>query len=308
MIQTVMSWVSGTLDGETGPAFVQPARRAATSPATARTLTLARPLVLFTSVILPRMYPLGAETAGCDLNRQPGFTFKIISAQSGCQQHFPCNSRGPLGQKRKTPSDRCFHWSDGVSRGWQMRDSNPRRRCQLIYSQPPLAARVICRTSKEDHSRLPCSERCFQSVPLPATAGKTTLQNFCRRIESSPAKPLKKPRKIRLLRGCGPASFASNWSACSSVIWFSCTARCRSAWTPSSRDEASGAGLRMIEAATAAAATDGGGGGDRSGGGGSGAGDVADGLVVHVRSFRALFQLLQLCRRQASFPPCVRYE
>ena len=28
---------------------------------------------------------------------------------------------------------------------WQMRDSNPRRHSQLIYSQPPLAARVICR-------------------------------------------------------------------------------------------------------------------------------------------------------------------
>jgi hypothetical protein len=55
-----------------------------------------------------------------------------------------------------------------------MRDSNPRRRCQLIYSQPPLAARVICRTSK----KLP-------GLLLPVTAGKTTLQNFCRRIESS---------------------------------------------------------------------------------------------------------------------------
>ena len=43
----------------------------------------------------------------------------------------------------------------GIFLGWQMRDSNPRRRCQLIYSQPPLAARVICRTSKEDHFRRP---------------------------------------------------------------------------------------------------------------------------------------------------------
>ena len=25
---------------------------------------------------------------------------------------------------------------------WRARDSNPRRQCQLIYSQPPLAARV----------------------------------------------------------------------------------------------------------------------------------------------------------------------
>src|SRR5690242_5970914 len=62
---------------------------------------------------------------------------------------------------------------------WQMRDSNPRRRCQLIYSQPPLAARVICRTSKEvtpDH----------RFVSDPVSASKTTLQNFCRRIESRP--------------------------------------------------------------------------------------------------------------------------
>ena len=41
----------------------------------------------------------------------------------------------------------------GIFNPWQMRDSNPRRQCQLIYSQPPLAARVICRTSKEDHFR-----------------------------------------------------------------------------------------------------------------------------------------------------------
>ena len=80
----------------------------------------------------------------------------------------------------------------GLRFGWQMRDSNPRRRCQLIYSQPPLAARVICRTSKEDHSRSPCQMGCFQSVLLPVTAGKTTLQNFRRRIESAPGRA-KKP-------------------------------------------------------------------------------------------------------------------
>src|SRR6185312_16896379 len=36
---------------------------------------------------------------------------------------------------------------------WQMRDSNPRRQCQLIYSQPPLAARVICRTPSSVEDR-----------------------------------------------------------------------------------------------------------------------------------------------------------
>ena len=53
-----------------------------------------------------------------------------------------------------------------------------------------------------------------------------------------------------------PASLDSNRAACSSVIWFSWTARARSAWTPSSLDEASAAGLKMIEAASVAAATD----------------------------------------------------
>ena len=56
-----------------------------------------------------------------------------------------------------------------------MRDSNPRRRCQLIYSQPPLAARVICRTSKEDHSRLPCSERLF---PVRSASSNRGQDNF----------------------------------------------------------------------------------------------------------------------------------
>jgi hypothetical protein len=71
-----------------------------------------------------------------------------------------------------------------VSGGWQMRDSNPRRRCQLIYSQPPLAARVICRTSQEVTLGCSLQNVRFRAVPLPVTAGKTTLQNLCRRIES----------------------------------------------------------------------------------------------------------------------------
>ena len=50
--------------------------------------------------------------------------------------------------------------------GWQMRDSNPRRRCQLIYSQPPLAARVICRTSKEVPADAVSGRVRFRSVPL----------------------------------------------------------------------------------------------------------------------------------------------
>lgn len=59
----------------------------------------------------------------------------------------------------------------GILLGWQMRDSNPRRRCQLIYSQPPLAARVICRTSKEDHFRRPF-------LLDPVTEGRDNLTEF----------------------------------------------------------------------------------------------------------------------------------
>jgi hypothetical protein len=63
---------------------------------------------------------------------------------------IPRRQKSPRAQK-KSPEPVV----PGIFLGWQMRDSNPRRRCQLIYSQPPLAARVICRTSKEDHFRRP---------------------------------------------------------------------------------------------------------------------------------------------------------
>lgn len=71
--------------------------------------------------------------------------------------------------------------------GWQMRDSNPRRRCQLIYSQPPLAARVICRTSKEDHPRLQCSERPFPGRSASSNRGQ---DNFTELLPKNRIEPL----------------------------------------------------------------------------------------------------------------------
>ena len=41
---------------------------------------------------------------------------------------------------------------------WRVRDSNPRRRCQLIYSQPPLATRVT-RRGCLPNERTPRGER-----------------------------------------------------------------------------------------------------------------------------------------------------
>src|SRR5919112_2600848 len=95
---------------------------------------------------------------------------------------------GPAGNNAGIRKNLRNHQVPEAFLGWQMRDSNPRRRCQLIYSQPPLAARVICRTSRE--ATLGCSlwNVRFRAVPLPVTAGKTTLQNFRRRIESSPGR------------------------------------------------------------------------------------------------------------------------
>ena len=52
-------------------------------------------------------------------------------------------SRDDLRTNRASPS------VPGITRmrssAWQVRDSNPRRHSQLIYSQPPLATRVTCR-------------------------------------------------------------------------------------------------------------------------------------------------------------------
>jgi hypothetical protein len=134
----------------------------------------------------------------------------------------------------------------GIFLGWQMRDSNPRRRCQLIYSQPPLAARVICRTSKEDHFRRPF-------LLDPVTEGRDNLTEvFAKNLIGSRRPGIRRISGFPRIR---PASLASNFSACSVVIWLSCTARSKSACTPSIREAASGTGLKTIEAATAAAAT-----------------------------------------------------
>ena len=88
-------------------------------------------------------------------------------------QVLSCNPRtrwvrGTAGKEKASGTD----WFRRLFQGWQMRDSNPRRRCQLIYSQPPLAARVICRTSKEDHSRFPVPERLFPVRSASSTRGQ----------------------------------------------------------------------------------------------------------------------------------------
>ena len=70
---------------------------------------------------------------------------------------------------RRDPNGSKFPGNPGL---WQMRDSNPRRRCQLIYSQPPLAARVICRTSKEDHPRLQSANRPFPGRSASSNRGQ----------------------------------------------------------------------------------------------------------------------------------------
>ena len=80
--------------------------------------------------------------------------------------------RGWAAEPRAKKKASGTYWFRRLFQGWQMRDSNPRRRCQLIYSQPPLAARVICRTSKEDHSRFPVPERLFPVRSASSTRGQ----------------------------------------------------------------------------------------------------------------------------------------
>lgn len=156
-------------------------------------------------------------------------------------------------------------WFRRLFLGWQMRDSNPRRRCQLIYSQPPLAARVICRTSKEDHPRLQCSERPFPGRSASSNRGQDNFTELLPKNRIGADTPRSAPEKPRndgknsvnqASPRMRPASRASNLTACSSVIWFSSTARSRSWLTPSIRADASATGLKMMDAATAAAATD----------------------------------------------------
>ena len=51
----------------------------------------------------------------------------------------------PTSRRARTRHDPGPQWSGVVVTTWRVRDSNPRRRCQLIYSQPPLATRVTRR-------------------------------------------------------------------------------------------------------------------------------------------------------------------
>lgn len=108
---------------------------------------------------------LGPGAGGVSVSKRPR------TASAG--QVLSCNprtrwARVPAGKEKAPGTD----WFRRLFQGWQMRDSNPRRRCQLIYSQPPLAARVICRTSKEDHSRFPVPERLFPVRSASSTRGQ----------------------------------------------------------------------------------------------------------------------------------------
>ena len=110
-------------------------------------------------------------------------------------------ARGTAGKEKASGTD----WFRRLFQGWQMRDSNPRRRCQLIYSQPPLAARVICRTSKEDHSRFPVPERPVSSPfrfqhPRARQLYRTSAEESNRRF-SGPKKG-QNAGKFRPLREC----------------------------------------------------------------------------------------------------------
>ena len=138
-----------------------------------------------------------------DFARRQGFceaqeNWRVGRAQSPQDQEF--RSRRPRPRARKNPRN---HVVPGIFIWWQMRDSNPRRQCQLIYSQPPLAARVICRTSKEDHS-----QQQFRFRPRNREQDNLTELLPKNRIEllkpgnpRLPARP--KPAGIRLRRGSG---------------------------------------------------------------------------------------------------------
>lgn len=93
----------------------------------------------------PAVRRLRPEAGPAGRHRRGGFPVKLPafgrSADSASLPHRKLLRISRPLRQRQRPG---IAMIPGLSR-WQMRDSNPRRRCQLIYSQPPLAARVICR-------------------------------------------------------------------------------------------------------------------------------------------------------------------
>src|SRR5699024_9514826 len=69
------------------------------------------------------------------------FVHRLAPKQSRCDHFRP--SDGPRPCER--PRDR-ETITGSFRSAWQMKDSNLRRQCRLIYSQLPLAARAICRS------------------------------------------------------------------------------------------------------------------------------------------------------------------
>src|SRR5690606_41255463 len=66
----------------------------------------------------------------CDPRRGADRGPKVLSPGAGVVARAKRSGPAPEGRGRGT---------------WRVRDSNPRRLCQLIYSQPPLATRVTRR-------------------------------------------------------------------------------------------------------------------------------------------------------------------
>src|SRR5699024_2433897 len=71
------------------------------------------------------------------------FVHRLAPKQSRCDHFRP--SDGPRPCER--PRDR-ETITGSFRSAWQMKDSNLRRQCRLIYSQLPLAARAICRSQR----------------------------------------------------------------------------------------------------------------------------------------------------------------
>ena len=211
------------------------------------------------TTVPPLIFAVPADPSGRNSGARP--QVRTFTAGTADKLLTGGNSRPPWPGHKKASGT---WWFRRLFLGWQMRDSNPRRRCQLIYSQPPLAARVICRTSKEDHPRLQSAERPFPGRSASSNRGQDNFTELLPKNRIEPLRPERPqkpaiPRKNRAVRlrqeSVRPASPRTS-AACSSVIWFSWTARRRSSLTPSIRAEASGTGLKMMEPARAAAATE----------------------------------------------------
>ena len=105
---------------------------------------------------------------------------------------------GPATEKDRAKRGNGFRW-------WQVRDSNPRRQCRLIYSQLPLAARATChRIGAGDlqHAAAVGHER-PASVPAggAATESRRTVPTSPRRAPQTVARMTPEERWLTALGG-----------------------------------------------------------------------------------------------------------